>query len=225
MMGKSSRWTRGRVITTAVAVILVIGWYQFGLARNRGLIPRWLENLVFGAWLPVIIIASVPIIRYYERQFFRTVFPGKFRLGDGEVLLFSGFLSSGATLYPKAEDFTPSPPIRTWFRETPPYWGNPFIRVRLTDRRLTIGSAVGYTWRIIPLLSIIRISDVYRGKWSFPRELTVIEYEFQSRREIIAMPRNSKKARGFDVALRAAIGSKGPPSEGVVFPPPTPKVA
>ena len=187
-----------RVIPGCVLAFIV---YEYGMAVNRGAVPRSVAEVVSYAWL-VLLAALVPLTRYIERRAIPQVSKESFELRLGENLLFSSGFMSGQ-FFLESKSFNPCPSILGVVRGAATFTVDGMLRVKLTGKRLVVGTTLGYTWRDLPLSSIIRVEETI-GNWLYRRVL-VIEYEFDGRREAIVIWNKSLKGQTLTKALRAAI--------------------
>jgi len=181
-------------------ILLAAGLYEYGLARNRGVTPQWLDDLVFNVWPLVVIPVGIFYILRLERRVLGKLVTEKFDLLPGELILFRASLMSGV-FYPRAVDFNPRPRWRELF-QVPPYAVRGLLKVLLTDRRLVVGTLLGRTWRIIPLSCVRKIVDVH-GSYPY-RQAVLIEYDFEDQSEAILILNKSRRGQAFTDAVRSA---------------------
>ena len=188
-----------RVISGCVLAFLL---YEYGMAVNHGTVPRSVDEVLSYAWLVLILAAFVPATRYLERQSIPQVSKEKFNLRPGERLLFSSSSMSGQ-YFVESKSFNPCPSILGLFHWPARLCVDGMLRVKLTDKRFVVGTVLGYTWRDLPLSSIIRVEET-SGNWLYRRVL-VVEYEFDGRREAIVIRNKSAKGRALSNALLASV--------------------
>ncbi len=173
-----------RIISWLPGVVLFVVIFVLGVARNRGKISHRVDELITDMWFLIIASLFVLVPRYEERKFFAKALPRKFKLEAGERFLFKWNLLEGV-VYPNAGDWTPKVPFRVLFSKNKQFLGAPMLKVRLTDRRLAVGSISGYFWRIIPVSSIRRAIEFSGGFFNPP--FVLLEYDFENHTEAVTL--------------------------------------
>lgn len=195
------------------AILLAVGIYLYGIQRNRGLVPAWFGDVFFDAWGVLIVVGALALLHDIERRFLANIKPEKFKLLDGENLLFTAsFVSCG--LYPDTRTFDPQRGINNWLQPHTGLFGLGWLPIdrhllvsnllwfRLTDRRLVFGMLPSRTWRSIPLSDIVRVAEI-NGRWPY-HNACLIEYRFDRRLEAIVFNNRSARYRELAEKLRVA---------------------
>jgi len=191
-----------------VGVLIAAGMYLYGIKRNQGFIPGWFDNALSLAWGVAIIFGLYVVLRRNDHRFFDVPDRETFRLGPGEISVFSGSFMS-CSFYGDAGKFMPRPTLLSWLG-----FGSPALRiscllwVRLTDVRLAFGRLPFQTWRVIPLSSVVRVAEVQRAGL-YP-DVSVVEYQYGEGTEAIVVGTRSAKSRLFIQRLRERIGRDDP---------------
>lgn len=195
-------WRRLKLALSLVgAIAFVAAFYEYGLALNRGAVPRWVDELVDYAWGLIIIIGIVVLAPRDEKRRVGDLPRGRFSLGPKEKLLFKGKFMSGA-LYKTAEKFNPRPTLRQWLSEGGIYVRG-LLKVNLTTERLVFGRVARPNYRVVPLTDIERWSEI-EGKWPHRHEV-YIEYRYAGRNEGILVWTKSTDGQRFKEALESNI--------------------
>lgn len=191
-------------------LLLVVALYYYFVALKGGKIPPRVDSFVSVASGVIAATAWVLVQRQWERQFLGSAWKQPFILQPGEGLVFSSN-RVGCLLYPRSEDYTPRIPLRVLASEKKPFLGGPYLKLRLTDRRLMLRSWWGNTWRIIPISSIERVAEA-RRRFFVPNNL-VIGYRFEARSEVLVIEDKRVKGKTLKEALLGLRPSlKGEPS-------------
>jgi hypothetical protein len=180
---------------------LVVGLYAEGVARNRGIIPSWVTAVVDNAWMLLVVALFVLVSREVQRRALGTVTKERFVLRAGETWLFRTRFMSGQ-FHPRPEAFNPRPGLLQMLRG--PLTAKGLLWVALTDKRFGFGLSFFYTWRIIDVTSISRVSEVH-GRWPHSHAL-LIEYAFAGRTEGLVVSMKSAGGRRLGEAIRRLIG-------------------
>ena len=181
-----------RVLRYVAGLLLAAAVYYFFVARNEGKISPRVGSFVSSACGLIAAVAWIFLQRHWERQFLGSAWRQPFKLHPGEALVFSSD-RVGCLLYPRAEDYSPRVPLRVLASEKKPFLGGPYLKLRLTDKRLMLRSWRGNTWRVIPVSSIERVTEARRRFFSIP-DRVVIGYRFEGRSEVLVI--EDKPARG-----------------------------
>jgi hypothetical protein len=204
-------WRRLKLALSLVgAIAFVAAFYEYGLALNRGAVPRWVDELVNYAWGLIIIIGILVLAPRDERRVIGDLPRGRFSPRPSEKLLFQGKFMSGA-LYKSAEKFNPRPTLRQWLSEGGIYIRG-LLKVDLTTERLVFGRVAGPHYRVVALTDIERWSEI-EGKWPHRHEV-YIEYRYAGRSEGILVWTRSRNGERFKGALRSLIPVAGTSMNG-----------
>jgi len=76
------------------------------------------------------------------------------------------------------------------------------LSVTCTNRRLALCSMLGRTWRVVPFSDIRAVKPVH-GPWPY-RDVVVIEYQFNGRREVFLIWNKAAKGKDLASALTAS---------------------
>lgn len=207
----SKGWQRLKFALSLVgAIAFVAAFYEYGLAHNRSVVPRWAAEIVNYAWALIIIIGIFVLAPLDERRRVGDLPRGRFTLGPRERSLFKGKFMSGV-LYKSAEKFNPRPTLRQWLSEGGIYVRG-LLKVNLTTQRLIFGRVAGPTYRVFPLTDIERWSEI-EGKWPHRHEV-YIEYRYAGRNEGILVWTKSTDGQRFKEALARIIPLGGASRKG-----------
>jgi hypothetical protein len=192
----------GSKIASAAQVVLALASafaiYEFGIARNRGTVPPWLDTAV-----PLVFVIGVPLLflvqaRHWENVYVGSLIKSKPTLEAGEVTVFkSRFMS--AQFFPAGTFFKPNLTFLEWLGGGP-FTVQKLLTVRLTNRRLIFGLLIGRTWRLVELSSVRNI-NLINGKWPY-RDALLIEYESSDRDEKLLLWTKSRKHKKLITALQ-----------------------
>ena len=180
-----------------LAIIAPVAVYLYGIERNRGSIPPWIDHYLGAAWGALAFVLFLAYGRSMERRAVGRVEKEAFRLQPAEKCLFTANFMSGE-FYSRAEDFSPRPPFRRLLKG--PLAIRHLLRIRLTDRRFVVGTILGYAWRSLPLTSIRRVVEI-QARWPY-RDAHLIEYEFEGKSEAILVWTRSTRDKAFVALLR-----------------------
>jgi hypothetical protein len=176
--------------------------YYLCSALASGKIPPRFQIFVMHGWVLLFFCALFLLERYRERRFLGSAWKQPFAVQPDEEVIFSTY-RVGIFLYPRAEDYTPRIPLGVMIGEQKPlFFGGPFTRMRLTNRRLMLRSWFGNTYRIIPVASIDRVAEAPR-RFFFLLRRVVIGYHLEGRNEVLVIEDKSVKGRTLKEALLA----------------------
>ena len=184
-----------------LALVLAFAMYAFGMARNRGSVPSWLDTVV-----SLIFIIGVPTgillqARHSEEVYVGDLSSEKVVPEAGELTVFENSFMSGQ-FFPAGIAFKPDVGFGEWLK------GGAvrvigLLRVRLTNRRLVFGLLVGHTWRVLDLSAIREVRSV-RGRWPY-KDAVLVEYEFGNRIEKILFWTGSGRGNRLKAALENGV--------------------
>lgn len=184
-----------------LALALAFGMYEFGIARNHGRVPDWVDTVV-----SLIFIIGVPTgillqARHSEEVHVGSLSSEEIVLERGEGVMFQSRFMSGQ-FFPRGIAFNPNLSFGEWLK------GGPvrvigLLRVRLTNRRLVFGLLVGRTWRVLELSAIRDVRSI-KGHWPY-KDALLIEYEFENGIEKMLFWTGSARGIRLRVALESAV--------------------
>ena len=187
-----------------LALVLAFAMYQFGIARNRGSVPNWLDTVV-----SLIFIVGVPTgillqARHSEQVRVGSLSREEVVLQPGEDIVFKSSFMSGQ-FFLTGMAFNPDLGFGEWLK------GGPvrvigLLRVRLTNRSLVFGLLVGRTWRVLDLSAIREVRSI-KGRWPY-KDALLVEYEFSNRLEKILFWTGSDRGNRLKAALENAVSRR-----------------
>jgi hypothetical protein len=190
----------------------VTAMYYFCSALASGKVPLRFQIFVMDGWVLLFFCALFLVERYRERRFLGSAWKQPFVVQPDEEVIFSTY-RAGIFLYPRAEDYTPRIPLGVMIGEKKPlFFGGPFTRIRLTNRRLMLRSWFGNTWRIIPVSGIDRVLEAPR-RFSFLLRRVIVDYHLESHREVLVV--EDKRVGGKtlkEALLGLGLSLRGEPS-------------
>jgi hypothetical protein len=205
------------LLRCAAGAALAAAMYYLVWALATGKVPPRFQIFVMDGWVLIFLCMWVLVQRYWERQFLGSTWKQPFMLQPGEEPVFSSN-RVGCLLYPRAEDYSPRVPLRVLASEKKPFLGGPYLKLRLTDRRLMLRSWWGNTWRIVPVSSIERVTEAPR-RISFSLCRVVISYRLEGHSEVLVIEDKCVKGRTLKEALLALTrftgGVSGPSSSNL----------
>ena len=188
-------------VGVCLGLALVVGVYQYGLAKNRGAIAIGTDSAITALSAGVILLLVAILTPRWERRWIGDFPEQTLVLQAGEVVQFRSSFLSGQ-FYREAQTFNPTPGLRRWAS------GGPInirgmLKVCLTSHRLIFGRFAGPTYRMLPLRAIVRYTEIQA--WCPNPEAVLIEYEYRSRREGVLIWTNSTGGRRFSALLGASV--------------------
>ena len=195
-----------RVLLRLLRLVLGLGaataMYYLCSALASGKIPPRFQTFVMDGWVLLLFCALFLVERYRERRLLGIAWKQPFVVQPDEEVIFSTY-RVGIFLYPRAEDYTPRIPLGVMIGEKKPlFFGSPFTRMRLTNRRLMLRSWFGNTWRIVPVSDIDGVTEAPR-RFSFLLRRVAINYHLQGHREVLVIEDKRVKGRTLRETLLA----------------------
>ncbi|MGB8768098.1 MAG: hypothetical protein WCC92_00670 [Candidatus Korobacteraceae bacterium] len=189
------------VVQISLGLLLAAGFYRFGMARNQGRIPNWLDIAFSVAWGALVVLVIIVQARRAEERYVGDLQNKPITLNPDEKILFKSRFMSGKFV-PAGMVFNSKPSFREWLR------GGPVTVIRLlavqvTNKRLIFGMFLGRTWRVIEL-SMVKDVALVKGKWPY-RNALLVEFDTENRIEKILFSICSGRGRRLKAALEAAL--------------------
>lgn len=191
------------IIQLLLALGLACGFYLFFTARNRGQIPKLVEELIGVVWLLVVALMIVLRARRAEDVYVGDLSNGRVVLNPGEHVLFHSNFMSGK-FFPSGVHFRPAVSFFEWLKGDG-IGVNKLLKVKLTNKRFIFGLILGRIWRVVDL-SMIQDITVVRGKFPY-RNVLVVKYQFGDKAEELLFWITSRKGKRLKIAFDKAIES------------------
>ena len=176
------------------------GMYEFGIARNRGRVPNWVDtavSLIFIIGVPTGILLQA---RHSEEVHVGSLSSEKIVLEPGEDVFSKTALCLGSSSL-RGSHSTQSQLRRMAQRR--PSQSNRTVEGSTDEQRLVFGLLVGRTWRVLELYAI-REARWINGRWPY-KDALLIEYEFDNRIEGMSVLDRLRPWKGLKVALERAV--------------------
>ncbi|MGH9397773.1 MAG: hypothetical protein ACRD18_13095 [Terriglobia bacterium] len=182
---------------------LIFGLFAYGEAHDRGLVPKWGDELFSIGWPVGMVVLALIYFRANGSRAFGMSTPLRFALRPEEELIFAGnFL--GGEFYPDADHLPQSQNLLEWIDQKE-FSHRMMMKVWVTNYRVLIGTPWGRVQRVIPVADIQSLTAVPSPR-PFKRAF-IFRFKYMNRSEALRIGAGSR-SRGLVHALQGAIDAE-----------------